>query len=502
MKYDNTKLLRDCILPLFLIIIESAFSSCNGFLDMEPTNSKEASTSINSASDAKNAMNGVLREMTSYSYYGRNFFLYGDAKGGDLTIYANGRGSDDLYTFNHTPTSGSYEGFWSTGYNCILQLNNILENIDRLKKSGMKDLDQLEGEAYTLRALVYFDLVRLYGLPYNYKKDAYGVPNVTTLLQASDQPARSTVEENYKQILADLEQGEKLLDTTEGKAKNNGYINYYGNLAEQARVKLYMEDYDGALAAAKTIIDSGVYQLYSPNEWVESWSKQFGTESIFELGIFPNEADLGSSSLGYYLMQAQHDGISSAMGWFLASDYFLTRLGQDSTDVRWGVMGRDESKNPTRLGSCYKYMGGTTDMPGDGKSTATAVNIKVIRLSEIYLIAAEASLHATSPDKTAAADYLNAIRKRSPLLPQATASTITDDMILDERSKELFSEGQRFFDLIRKNKTIIFNDDFQNVSVHTREKSIDRSFYKIVLPISQDEINANPPIAKQQNTGY
>ena len=75
-------------------------------------------------------------------------------------------------------------------------------------------------------------------------------------------------------------------------------------------------------------------------------------------------------------------------------------------------------------------------------------------------------------------------------------------MILDERSKELFGEGNRFFDMIRLNRTIEFNDDFMSVPVRTREKSIDSTFYKIVLPISQDEINANPAIASQQNPGY
>ena len=75
-------------------------------------------------------------------------------------------------------------------------------------------------------------------------------------------------------------------------------------------------------------------------------------------------------------------------------------------------------------------------------------------------------------------------------------------MIIDERSKELFAEGQRFFDMIRLNRTIEFNDDFQSVPVSDRPKTIDRTFYKIVLPISQDEINANPAIADQQNPGY
>jgi hypothetical protein len=85
---------------------------------------------------------------------------------------------------------------------------------------------------------------------------------------------------------------------------------------------------------------------------------------------------------------------NGASGWFMASDYFLERLAEDPTDVRWNVMSEDETASD-HLGSCTKYMGGP-DMEGDGKDTPTAVNIKVIRLSEIYLIAAEAALHATN----------------------------------------------------------------------------------------------------------
>jgi hypothetical protein len=196
--------------------------------------------------------------------------------------------------------------------------------------------------------------------------------------------------------------------------------------------------------------------------------------------------------------------LKNAQGWFLASDYFLNRLGKDPSDVRWGVMDNDEygeDNGIVRNGACYKYMGGL-EMAGDGKETATAVDVKVIRLSEIYLIAAEAELHSSVPDKGLAAGYLNEIRKRSPDLAPATASTISDDMILDERSKELFGEGQRFFDMMRMNRSIEYNDDLNDVPVSARSKTIDRTFGKIVLPIPQDEINANPVIALQQNSAY
>lgn len=88
-------------------------ASCNSFLNEEPSNATTADNAIGNATDAQVIINGIMRTMTSASYYGRNFFMYGDAKGGDLTIKKqSGRGLDDLYSFNHSATSGTYSGFW------------------------------------------------------------------------------------------------------------------------------------------------------------------------------------------------------------------------------------------------------------------------------------------------------------------------------------------------------------------------------------------------------
>lgn len=472
-------------------------TSCSDFLDQEPSNSADASTAIATTNDAQVAVNGIMSLMTSSSYYGRNMILYGDAKGGDLTIYQNGRGNDALYTFNHTPTSGTYSGFWSRIYYCIMQANNLIENIAAKPDDTRSSYDYYLGEAKSLRALFYFDLVRLYGKPYNYDKSSLGVPLVLTTLDASATPSRATVEEVYKQIISDLEEGQQLM--SDNKKVVDGYMDYYANVALQARVRLFMDDYAGALACAKEVIESGKYSLYTPEKWCESWEREFQSESILELSIDVN-SDLGTTSLGYYYLP--YGEKKNAQGWFLASNYFLERLGEDDTDVRWGVMGNDEygqDNNTTRLGGCYKYMGGP-DLGGDGKESASAVNVKMIRLSEVYLIAAEAALQ--TGDKDAAATYLNAIRCRAPKLDAATASTVTEDMILDERSKELYGEGQRYFDMLRTGKSITYNDDFMDVPVTRREKTIDRTWGGIVLPIDQDEINANPALADQQNEYY
>lgn len=477
---------------IFLIgLIVIGLSSCKEFLDVKPSNSGDSKTAIKTPADAAVMMNGLMRNMTSSDYYGRNFMLYGDAKGGDFAVYSQGRGQDALYTFNHAANSGSYSGFWSSLYYNILQANNLIESISKLD-AGTTAYNNVKGQALTARALMYFDLVRLYGKAYDDDKASFGVPNIITVLDGAAQPLRATVEQNYTQILADLKAAAPLL----AKGKSNGYLNYYGNLVLQARVYLNMKDYPNALKAAEEVINSKVYTLYTNAAWVDSWKGQFGSESIFELGIFPSEGDLTTGSLGFY-HRRKGDGASTVLGWFMASDYFLNRLKQDATDVRWGVMSFDEV-SATHLGAIYKYSGSVA-LAGDGKATSTAVNIKVMRLSEVYLIAAEAAL-PTDADK--AATYLNAIRKRSPLLAPATAATVSVDMILDERSKEFIGEGQRFFDMIRLNKDITFNDELGNLTIPHRAKTINRSFFKTRLPISQGEINANPGIKVQQNPGY
>ena len=167
--------------------------------------------------------------------------MYGDAKGGDLTIYSAGRGLDNLYSFNHSATSGNYSGFWTTGYYCILQINNLLENIAKLEAAGSTGFSFYKGQALTLRALIYFDLVRLYGMPYNLNKASYGVPLALKTLDSNAQLNRASVDDTYKQILTDLTAGKALLATD--KSVQKGYIGYYANVAIDARVKLYMPKY-------------------------------------------------------------------------------------------------------------------------------------------------------------------------------------------------------------------------------------------------------------------
>ena len=489
-----------------------AFSSCEDFLTVKPTNQQHQSDAIRTAADAQSFMTGIMNRILSSNYYGRNMVLYGDAKGGDLTIYSQGRGYDYLYSFNHTPSSGSGSGFWTTGYDIILQINTLLENIEKMEKDEtiFDNFDDMKGRTLTLRAMVYFDLVRLYGLPYTLynPEQSLGVPNITKVLTVHDQPDRATVADNYKQILADLEAAAGIITKTVSTS-TNGFPTYWATKAIEARVYLTMGKYDKALAAAEEIINSGKFKLYSNDDWVASWTKQFASESIFELHVLDKEANLTTGSLGAMYSRIQHYS-SKVGGYFGASDYWLERMNEDSEDVRWGVMSYDENSESfddeefegmgDRLACCYKYFGGV-ELQGDGKDDCAATNVKVARLSEMYLIAAEAALATGDAEK--AAERLNAIRKRSPNLEPATAATVSLEMILNEKSKELFSEGVRYWDRLRHGESIEFNDEIMGIDCPHRDKIIDtKTYHKVVLPISVDDINSSPNLATQQNPGY
>ena len=236
--------IRNILISIAAAAMSLTAVSCDAFLDMQPSSSANVDGAIEAPSDATAIIRGVMRKMTSPTTYGRNIFLYADAKGGDLTIYSVGRGADDLYRFHHSETSGTYSGFWSNLYSYIMNMNAVLAEIDKLEAAGKTGFDNVKGQAYLLRAMFYFDLVRMYGLPYNYKPDSYGVPSITSVAGFDAQPTRATVKENYTQIVKDLDQAVSLI----GKSNPLTMPNYYAAKALQARVYLFMEDYASALA--------------------------------------------------------------------------------------------------------------------------------------------------------------------------------------------------------------------------------------------------------------
>ena len=163
-------------------------------------------------------------------------------------------------------------------------------------------------------------------------------------------------------------------------------------------------------------------------------------------------------------------------------------MNEDPKDVRLGLLQTD-SEGKKRFINKYP-----------GRAGAIAVNnIRVIRLSDVYLMAAEAALRKSSIDQTTADNCLNDIVKRAN--PNAPKVTATIDLILKERRKELVMEGHRLHDILRLGLSVTRTggDHFLNkVDLVT----VTWDDYRSIMPIPQAEIDANPNIRDQQNPGY
>lgn len=446
--------------------------ACDGYLDTYPSNARKPGEEISNEADVEALLHGAYRGLVASGYYGADFIIYGEVKGDDMQARVAGQRTEAAYRFSWQQ-SDAPEGLWQIPYEVISRANFLLESI-----SGQPENDFLKdakGQALTLRALCHFNLLQIYGYPY--LKDggkSWGVPLADRVMESDAVPARRTVREGYEMVVDDLRKA-----MTGMKAEvRPAYLNQWGAKALLAKVYLYQGNWDSAYVYAHEIIASGPYSLIPHDQYVGAWSKEFTTESIFQPAISEQSAT-NKELLGYV---AAPGGYSS----LIATQDFKDLMDEDPQDVRQGLL-----QKKSRYWFINKY---------PGRNGHLAVNnVPVLRLSDIYLMAAEAALKKKQPEPDRAADYLNAIRLRAnPALKRIPA---TEEEILKERRKELVMEGHRFFDAMRLGKRITRQGGFHFLSA---KDLISPSWedYRIVAPIPQTEIDVNPNLRGQQNEGY
>lgn len=191
----------------------------------------------------------------------------------------------------------------------------------------------------------------------------------------------------------------------------------------------------------------------------------------------------------------------------VATKSFVERLSADENDIRNDIF-VDASASSQRSDVEVKTYGTNkvylNKLRGVGGNSRTVLVVPVIRMSEVYLTAAECAFR--TGDKAKAAEYLNDIIKNRTTTESrlVTASTVTLDGILMERRKELIGEGQRYFDALRCGETITryTNDDDKgwHATLSTEARSFSSDSFKAIAAIPQSEINANPQI--EQPPGY
>lgn len=495
-------------------ILAASLSSCvNDWLDVAPSDGTDADAALTSSSDLDAARTGMYKALKGNSdlvdYYGQQFFVYGDVHAGDDYQYNNLGGSNRAsfyYDMNYQTASefssstSSSNVAWKSPYIVIGRANRIIAAAEGGALSDAAEakatIDQYAAEAKVLRALAHFDLVRIYGKPYTEDQGAsLGVPLVTGVLESNAKPARSTVAEVYTQVVKDLT--EAISSNALATETEPGYVSVWGAKAILSRVYLNMGDYANALSVAEDIIKNSGAALWTRDQYFKAWDASTPNESefLFRLNVAGSDDNNDLNGIGNL---QQRDGYKE----MVATKKFVDMLTSDPKDVRNDMfLPATAAKEVATYGTNKVYL---NKLRGQGGDLRNVTIVPIIRLSEVYLTAAECAFR--NNDKTKAVEYLNDLVKNrtTTVASLATVDNITLDRILIERRKELIGEGQRYFDALRNNETITRYtseaDKGWHKTLSKEAQSFNRDYFKAIAAIPQAEINANPNI--KQNTGY
>ncbi|HWC53160.1 MAG TPA: RagB/SusD family nutrient uptake outer membrane protein [Chitinophagaceae bacterium] len=474
------------------IIVATVTTSCKkSFYDLVPYDGSPANGNIASDADLNVLANGMYAGLRSVNLYGRTLPVKGDLAA-DNVYLKNGNSGRYLpfRDFNETTADASAGGVWNAAYSSIKDANLIINCT--LPSSPV--VDELKGEAYAVRALMHFELVRNFATPFTVDQNAAGIPIVTAYNQSA-LPARNTVKEVYDQIIADLNQAYSLISLNQGQSitinttsfvreMNSEFISKYAAKGLLAKVYMTMGDWNNAKAAAMDVITNSGFSLVDAGDYTGYWANPAGrtdrTETLFEVSS-DAASNLSSNQLSAFYQQPP-----IGYGDLWITDDLYNQYS--ATDVRKDVILIGNSGGNTVYFN-NKYS--NTANPADKDDT------KVLRYADVVLILAEA--YANLNDDANAKIYLNDVAEaRDPSFTgfTSTGAQLKAD-IINERRKELAFEGDRYWDLMRLNQPITNHlktqNPYQALPIATND--IHRIF-----PIPQAEVDVNPNIA--QNAGY
>ncbi len=449
---------------LFLVLISSI--SCKKILNVQPPNEVGDDAIFTSADGLRNARIGMYSTLENQNYYGGNYPLL--AEGYSDNGSTGGYDVIDLNTIRTkqvTPNNLYVKGIYNAIYQTIYTANKILENVDNIPGLEDTELKNTKGEAFFVRALAEFDLLRMYGQHWDLTS-TYGISLKTDTKNPTQSVARSTVQKSFTQIINDLKQAEQLITIYSGSQ----YASLYAVNALLARVYIYSKNYTEAASYATQVINQNAkFSLLGTSSLNKIYTQKNTSESIFELKFTPQNPSF------YNGFTYARDSALRTEVRFLASESLKTFFESRSNDLRASFVNFvnvNVSISPD--GRTEKYRGETT------RDNAAYI----LRLAEMYLIRAEA-LGLAGGGLT----DLNLIRENrgmaSLLVTDVTDNTTFAQAIADERRSELNFESSRLFDLARTKQI----DAVLGVGINP------------IMPIPQSETGVKNSLVKQ-NPGY
>lgn len=492
-------------------------TSCD--MDKTPWGNLDDETGMETVNDAFRFRNGFYNGLKGMNCGG--YFAYPDIQLDQFVgIINNGNRMGQISNALFTSGEDVFASYWAGCYSRINSANYLIEKVGAMIESGkfsdadVVSLKRYMGEAKFYRAYNYWYLLDKYCESYakvGGSTEAKGLPLVTVYNptgNTSKYPGRSTQDETYALVESDLNEAYNDLKEFEASGvsgcKENlapmaKYLSSWAVVALQARVALLKGDNQTAYTKASEVIESGVYTLADTENYAEMWSDDTSDEIIFRPACSTTELP---SSTGAYYQNSDEQTADYIPTWSVLNSY-------DETDVRFAAFFKTLRMNVQ--GSYYaayvfNKFPGNTALRTDAARPNFMNYPKVFRLSEMYLIAAEAG---ATVNLTGANKYLNdfmANRYTDHETGNFTASTLTTQ-VRKERTLELIGEGLRLSDLRRWGQGFTRSLDYggyatEDVIVPLGAITYTANDYRLTWPIPSDEIETNPQLKGQQNPGY
>ena len=505
-----------------MLLCAVAFSSCS--MDKAPYGSLDDKTAIEKEQDLRqfrNALYTNIRAVTSGSWLYLSDIQMDEFHG----LISNGNQVGSFSNGLITISDGDISSKWSGSYSMIATANAIIEHAasmqasDEFSKNDKIAFAHYDAEAHFVRAFMYFWLADHFCQSYTQcdpSKAASGLPLSTSYNPTgniADYPSRSTLDETFALIEDDMQKAydglvayEKSGVTVDKEeAQPLAYIHSQTVQALQARVALVKGDWENAAKYAEAVINCGKYRLTTINDYAKLWSNDEGSEIIFRPLMTSQE--LGGSNGENYVSESE----TSAR--YIPTYAVLDLLWYNEGDVRADVFLKMYENLQVEGKSYEAYV--LNKFPGNASlrtgSNNNLMNMsKPFRLSEMYLIAAEAEARMNHMDE--ANRYLNTFL--SNRIVDYEPQTYTEQrtflsVVEEEREREFIGEGMRMSDIRR------YGRGFKREAVHEENEALDDVIvkqgkalqyaaddYRLTWPIPKSELDSNPHLAGQQNPGY
>lgn len=453
------------------------FSSCNKWLDVKPEDRFTEEQVFANANGFSDAINGVYLDLSNNDLYGAQLSMT------TLEILAQRYNISSVhsmevvtrYSYGESAMQSRLNTIWTKMYYNIANVNRFIENLDTYSHNIKPETAALfRGEAHGLRAFLHFELLRMFGPVYNSADStALSIPYYQRVSRQIEEvlPANKVM----NKIIADLDTAQMLLADhdpiiKEGIVTNKeqNYLNYrnyrmnfYAVKGIEARVHLWRNRKDKALAAAKVVIAAQTKFPWITHERImndkANPDRIFSTENLFMI----ETPQLYNNYNSYFSFNVKDDAILAP------TDVQLLNVYENNiADYRFTPMWIN-----TGTGKSYRTFFKYADV--EFSTTTYRFAVPILRISELYYIAAECE-----EDPTTALNYLNTVLRQRSLNNLGSQANLSTELAKEYR-KEFYGEGQLWYYYKRTKQT--------SIPGANGNKTMSLSAYVFPLPLSETE---------------